>query len=216
MDYIKNEFYLMISGKRACFTNPMLKMERMSYDFITPGAAECIFASVYSHPNVKWVIEEIRVINPITYYCHTTNEVKNFNVPKNINSIKTVNVTESRILRNTTFLTDVCYIVKGHIEEETRLNSDEEFNLKKCIEIFLRRMEREQYYYQPYLGIREFPATLQLIDEKDLNKYIPINKDCNYGLMLHHVDLFNGDRYMFNAVMHKGIIDTQAEGVIKL
>ena len=50
-----------ISGDYACFSRPELKVERVSYEVITPSAARGIIEAICWKPAIRWVIDEIRV-----------------------------------------------------------------------------------------------------------------------------------------------------------
>ena len=46
MEYTDKEYCLEVWGDWACFTRPELKVERVSYDVITPSAARAIFEAI--------------------------------------------------------------------------------------------------------------------------------------------------------------------------
>ena len=60
-----NQIRLHIWGDYACFTRPEMKVERVSYDVITPSAARGILAAVHWKPAIRWVIDRIYVLKPI-------------------------------------------------------------------------------------------------------------------------------------------------------
>lgn len=68
-------YWLDVSGDFACFTRPEFKVERISYDLITPSAARAIFESVFWKPAIKWVVQEIQVLTPIRWISIRRNEV---------------------------------------------------------------------------------------------------------------------------------------------
>ena len=61
MDYYDKEFCLEVWGDMACFTRPELKVERVSYDVITPSAARAIFDSIFWKPAIRWQIGRAHV-----------------------------------------------------------------------------------------------------------------------------------------------------------
>ena len=63
-------------GDYALFTRPEMKVERCSYDVITPSAARGILEAVYWHPGMRWVIDRIYVKKPIQFTSIRRNEVK--------------------------------------------------------------------------------------------------------------------------------------------
>lgn len=59
----------------ACFTRPEMKVERVSYDVITPSAARAIFEAIFWKPAIRWNITRIEVLNPIKWFSFKRNEV---------------------------------------------------------------------------------------------------------------------------------------------
>jgi CRISPR-associated protein Cas5d len=53
--------HLHVWGERACFTRPEMKVERVSYDVMTPSAARGILEAIHWKPAIHWVVERIRV-----------------------------------------------------------------------------------------------------------------------------------------------------------
>ena len=68
-------FCLEVSGEFACFTRPEMKVERVSYDVITPSAARGIFTAIFWKPAISWRITKIEVLNPIRWASVRRNEV---------------------------------------------------------------------------------------------------------------------------------------------
>ena len=66
---------LLVSGEFACFTRPEMKVERVSYDVMTPSAARGILEAIHWKPAIKWIVEEIRVLKPIRFQSIRRNEV---------------------------------------------------------------------------------------------------------------------------------------------
>ena len=44
-------------GDYALFSRPELKVERYSYDVMTPSAARGILEAIYWHPGLRWIID---------------------------------------------------------------------------------------------------------------------------------------------------------------
>ena len=65
-----------VSGDYACFSRPEMKVERVSYDVITPSAARGILEAVMWHPGMRYVIDRIHVCAPIRFTNIRRNEVK--------------------------------------------------------------------------------------------------------------------------------------------
>jgi CRISPR-associated protein Cas5d len=62
-------------GDYALFTRPEMKVERVSYDVITPSAARGIIESIYWRPTIRWVIDKIHVCSPIEFTNVRRNEM---------------------------------------------------------------------------------------------------------------------------------------------
>lgn len=224
-------FSVEISGEYACFSRPELKVERVSYDIITPSAARGILEAVFWRPAIRYVIDEIRVCNPIMFDNIRRNEVKS----KASISKKHIFATEDRIQRASLVLKNVRYIITAHFEpvldklnlpnkpngETSDTLADGTFNHGKFSEIVTRRIKKGQCFHQPYLGTREFPAQLQLIENE--NYPAAINEDRDFGLMLYDIDYVKdkGDIVVdfiptyFRAVMKQGIVNLRNIEVLK-
>lgn len=74
MIYTKKEYCLEVKGDMACFTRPEMKVERVSYDIITPSAARAIFEAIFWKPAIRWNITRIEVLNPIRWLSIKRNE----------------------------------------------------------------------------------------------------------------------------------------------
>ena len=66
---------LEVAGPYACFTRPEMKVERVSYDVITPSAARAIFEAILWKPAIRWQVKEIQVLLPIRWISVRRNEV---------------------------------------------------------------------------------------------------------------------------------------------
>src|ERR1700741_4256760 len=66
---------LLASGDYACFTRPEMKVERVSYDVMTPSAARGVLEAIHWKPAISWVIDKIHVLNPIRFQSIRRNEV---------------------------------------------------------------------------------------------------------------------------------------------
>ncbi|MFN8994145.1 MAG: type I-C CRISPR-associated protein Cas5c, partial [Pseudomonadota bacterium] len=62
-------------GDRACFTRPEMKVERVSYDVMTPSAARGILEAIHWKPPILWVVDRIHVLKPIRFQSIRRNEV---------------------------------------------------------------------------------------------------------------------------------------------
>lgn len=204
-----------ISGERACFTRPELKAERVSYDVMTPSAARGIIEAVYWKPAIAWKIDSIEVLNPIRFDTLRRNEVGDKASYRNAKQAmaKGMPVCEvasgDRQQRLTMYLRDVDYNVKAHFEL-TDCAGPEDTEMKHY-NIALRRLRKGQCFHQPYLGCREFPASIELVeDSKERSGFYAVEPEKDLGFMLYDIDFAHGmDPVFFRAVMRNGVIDTR-------
>lgn len=168
---------LHISGEFACFTRPEMKVERVSYDVITPSAARGILEAIYWKPQFRWVIDRIHVLKPIRFTNIRRNEVGSKGSNPTAAAMKGESVTAIGILiederqqRAATLLRDVAYVIEASIEIlDLRMDKGGEEKpanqiAGKHLDIFHRRARTGQCFHQPCLGNREFPARFTLID----------------------------------------------------
>src|SRR5664279_2547308 len=148
---------LLVWGDYACFTRPEMKVERVSYDVMTPSAACGILDAIHWKPAIRWVIDKIHVLNDIRFDNVRRNEVGSKigtgNVKKamkggEVELCQFVN--EDRQQRATLLLRDVAYVIEAHFEMTDQAGLED--NPEKHINIFLRRARQGQCYQQPFLG----------------------------------------------------------------
>lgn len=158
-------------GRYACFTRPELKVERMSYDVMTPSAARGILEAVYWHPGMRWIIDGIYVLNPVVFTGIRRNEVKSKISARNVKQVMdgkneelSVFTAEDIQQRASTVLQDVRYVIDAHFEITEKAAPDD--NEGKFISIMKRRLEKGQCYHQPCFGTREFPANFRLMGRR--------------------------------------------------
>jgi CRISPR-associated protein Cas5d len=160
---------LRVWGDHACFTRPEMKVERVSYDVMTPSAARGILEAIHWKPAIRWVIDRIHVLKPIRFQSIRRNEVGSkaptgkIKTAMNRGSLEGLHllVDEDRQQRASTVLTDVSYVIEAHFDLIKKADSDE--NEGKHLDIFNRRAARGQCFHQPCLGTREFAAKFELI-----------------------------------------------------
>lgn len=152
-------------GEYACFSRPEMKVERVSYDVMTPSAARGLLEAIYWHPGMRWVIDRIYVCSPIRFTNIRRNEVKD---TLSARKAKTViehggelylATPESIQQRAAMVLRDVRYVIEAHFELTPRANATD--NPGKFQDIMRRRLEKGQFYHQPCFGVREFPANFR-------------------------------------------------------
>lgn len=200
---------LRVWGEYACFTRPEMKVERVSYDAMTPSAARGILEAIYWKPAIRWVVDRIHVMNPVRFDNIRRNELAG-KLPvgtikkamKDGHSPVEVFIEDNRQQRAAMVLRDVSYVIEAHFE----FNGDEDNNAAKHKEIFDRRARKGQCFHRPYLGCREFPAHFELIENGIFQSKLTGKQDL--GWMLHDIDFNNNmEAKFFRAVMQNGIID---------
>jgi len=160
---------LHVWGERACFTRPEMKVERVSYDIITPSAARGILEAIHWKPAIRWVVDRIHVLKPIHFESIRRNEVGGklspASVSKAMKAASTAGlatyVDQDRQQRAATVLRDVAYVIEAHFELTDKAGPDD--SVGKHLDIFNRRAARGQCFHQPCLGTREFAADFTLI-----------------------------------------------------
>lgn len=210
-------------GDHACFTRPEMKVERVSYDVMTPSAARGILEAIHWKPAIKWVVDRIHVLNEIRFENIRRNEVQNKISARNV---KTAMKGEPVVLcqyaaepserqqRAALILRNVAYIIEAHFELTEAAGEAE--TAEKHYNIALRRARNGQCFHRPYLGCREFPAQFALIEGDSLPKpFYEGEKDL--GWMLLDIDFENDMQpQFFRAIMRDGVIDIppRADGVV--
>ena len=190
-------------GDYACFSRPEMKVERVSYDVMTPSAARGLLEAIYWHPGMKWVIDRIHVCAPIRFTNIRRNEVKDIASPR-----KPYLVTSDSIQQRAAMvLRDVRYVIDAHFEMTVRANPTD--NPGKFQDIMCRRLEKGQFYHQPCFGVREFPAHF-----KPCTKLPPCPEELkgekDLGWMLLDMDYSAPENItprFFRAVLHDGVLD---------
>lgn len=226
MEYTDKEYCLEVWGDLACFTRPELKVERVSYDVITPSAARAIFEAIlFKRYAMRWQITKIEVLNPIKWTNMRRNEVGA------VASKSPIFIEDKRQQKNSLLLQNVRYRIyaklifipiKDRSKEafvKHRPSGDE--NPMKYYQMFERRASQGQCFTQPYLGCREFAASWKYIGDTD-NLDPPLAEDRDFGIMLYDMD-FEGnaqkpDAMFYRAKMKQGVIvvpDKDSEEVLR-
>lgn len=212
MEHYDKEYGLEVWGDMACFTRPELKVERVSYDVITPSAARAIFEAIFWKPAIRWEVTRIEVLNPIQWTSVRRNEVGA------VGSIRTqqIYIEEKRQQRNALLLKDVRYRIYAKLvyipvsqrkSEQQRDAKDE--NPGKYQTMFERRASKGQCFNQPYLGTREFSAYFRLLEDGE-SLVPPLAQDRDLGIMLYDMDFSdpeNVNAMFFRANMRAGVIN---------
>lgn len=222
MEYHDKEYCLEVWGDLACFTRPEFKVERVSYDVITPSAARAIFEAIFWKPAIRWEVTRIEVLAPI----HTTSIRRN-EVGATANTRKRqIYIEDNRQQKNSIMLRDVRYRIYarqvfvpiGKRGTNVKPNPTDE-NPGKYNAIFERRARNGQCFNQPYLGTRECSASFRFIENKEDSEVQPIPESRDLGFMLYDMDFSNpGDikPIYYHPVMIDGIIEVPSPSSDKL
>lgn len=195
-------FCLEVSGDYACFTRPEMKVERVSYDVITPSAARGIFTAIFWKPAIRWRITRIEVLNPIRWTTVRRNEVSAVASPRSDG----IFVEEARQQRAGLILRDVRYRLWG--EFDVVVEGDDP---AKYAAMFDRRATKGQYFMHPYLGCREFSCKeITLVRGVGSESVKPISETRDLGFMLYDMDYSDPKDIkpmFFRPKMVDGVID---------
>ena len=196
------EIVVEVWGEFACFTQPYTKVERLTYPFPTPSAARGILSAIYSKPSeFYYQVNKIEVLKPISYIGFKCNEVKS-----RVNN-KPIDIEEDRTQRMTVALQDVRYRISASIVPRPSFRGRE----AQLYDQAIRRIRTGKAYFQPSMGLRQFPAYFEESDGK--TPAIDVNLDV--GLMVY--DVFDLHDYsvskkvkpklsLFHAVMKHGVV----------
>lgn len=217
---------LHVSGERACFTRQEFKVERVSYDVMTPSAARGIIESIHWKPAIVWTIDRIHVLKPIRFLSVRRNEVaakiseRNAAMAMRSGSLAglslTVDDSENRQQRATTLLVDVAYVIEAHFDLTDKAAADD--TEVKHISMFNRRAENGQCFHQPCLGTREFPADFRLLSKGEptpTSELVGNDRNRDLGWMLYDIDFVDRSSRFFRARLTDAVLEVQrclAEG----
>lgn len=208
-------------GEYALFSRPEMKVERCSYDVITPSAARGILEAIYWHPGMKWAIDKIYVQKPVQFTSIRRNEVKSKISSNNVLPVYNgadkplyISTKSDIVQRASLLLRDVSYVIEAHFEmTEKAVESD---NTGKFKDIIMRRLRRGECYHTPYFGCREFPANFCLCEDEKIETAYSGEKDL--GFMLYDMDFSDLDNIQpmfFRALMKDGVINLRDCEVIR-
>jgi CRISPR-associated protein Cas5d len=199
---------LRVTGPLACFTRPDLKVERFSYDVMTPSAARGVLEAVCWKPAIVWRIDRIKVLKPIDRIAIRRNEVNSristdgaISWMRGHSSPANYFADEDRAQRNMVALRNVDYVIEAHFEMTKKATADD--NVRKFEEMFQRRVEKGQCFQTPYLGCRELVAEFGPAEDHPA----PIEETRDLGWMLHDIDFGPPPRpVFFEAKLKTGVL----------
>lgn len=230
------DWCLEVWGDYACFTRPEMKVERVSYDVITPSAARAIYEAILWKPAIRWHISKIEILNPINWMSVRRNEVgKKMSGPTQAQLSGAAGapmgffIEEERQQRAGLFLRDVRYRIYARFEfippeerkhnravssefwadaeEQSQFNRADEKEAKYAA-MFERRAKKGQCFHRPYLGCREFACDFRLVDSAT-ELTLPIADSRELGFMLYDMNFENINNPMplfFRAEIKEGVV----------
>ncbi len=200
---VSRAFALRVRGQLACFTRPEMKVERVSYEVMTPAAARGVLEAILWKPAIRWHIHEIAALAPIRWSSFRRNEVRDLASPRIPYLVS--DAPDQRSQRNTLALRDVDYVVQCSFTMTARAGRHD--NVPKFEEMFARRLEKGQQYEPPYLGMREMIADVG----PPPDAYTPIDAgvDRSLGMMFYDfepVAIGRGRPLFFEARLRSGVL----------
>lgn len=209
-------------GDYALYSRPEMKVERCSYDVMTPSAARGILDAIYWHPGLRWKIDKIYVNKPIQFTSIRRNEVKSKISASNVKAVMAggkgdlfLCTKDDIVQRASLLLRDVEYVIEAHFEMTDQANESD--NPGKFKDIVMRRLRRGECYSMPYFGCREFPAHFELFEGEDVVTAYP-DSEKDLGYMLYDMDYSDPENIQpmfFRAVLKNGVLDFQNCEVVR-
>ncbi len=210
-------------GDYALFSRPEMKVERCSYDVMTPSAARGILDAIYWHPGLKWKIDRIHVVRPIQFTSVRRNEVKSKISASSVLQAYNggdkplyISTKADIVQRASLLLRDVEYVIEAHFQMTDQANETD--NPGKFKDIIMRRLRRGECFHMPYFGCREFPAHFSLCKEDEIRTAYDGVEEKDLGFMLYDMDFSDPENIQpmfFRAVMRRGVVDLQNCEVVR-
>ncbi len=205
---------LEVWGDYALFSRPEMKVERVSYDIMTPSAARGLIEAIFWHPGLRWYIDRIYVRAPIRFNNLKRNEVKSTASARTAKTVMErgqgelcLNTSQDIQQRASLLLRDVYYVIEAHFDMTNKASPGD--NPGKFQDIVTRRIRKGQFYHQPCFGCREFPAHFRMCE-----KLPPCPEELlgekNLGWMLYDMDYSDSENIhprFFQAVLRDGVLD---------
>lgn len=199
-------------GNYACFSRPEMKVERVSYDVMTPSAARGLIEAIYWHPGLRWIVDKIHICAPIRFTNVRRNEVRDTIKASNIRRLMTdggesfISTPESIQQRAAMILREVRYVIEAHFEMTDKAAASD--NPGKFQDIVKRRLERGQFFHQPCFGVREFPANFKPCTQiPPCPPELKGTKDLGWMLLdLDYSDPQDIRPHFFRAVLEDGVL----------
>ena len=210
-----------VRGELACFSRPEMKVERVSYEVMTPSAARGILDAIMWKPEMRWHIHSIEVLKPIRFHAVKRNEIQSKIAPRTVAGWMADPAsytpqpagagTEDATPRSTLALRDVAYLIEA---EPLVFNTSGDNGPTKYAAMFNRRVDKGQCFQRPCLGCREFAAHFEppAADERS------IDESRDLGLMLYDIIFDSKGKsnqpVFFQAKLQNGVLNTHADEVL--
>jgi CRISPR-associated protein Cas5d len=150
---------VIISAPLGHFQRPGNPGEPSTYPLITPTAVEGVINAVSWHPGHSVQVKSIAVLNPIEYTTETVTQHDHSNGDPWLRTYE--------LLVNPRFLVDFW------------LECDADVDASKRIGLLARRLQSGQHYYQPTMGLSDFPAKVELLPKDAMG---PPPQDLTFGV----------------------------------
>ncbi len=221
---LDNAVCLRAWGDYACFTRPEMKVERVSYDVMTPSAARGVLEAILWKPQIVWRVTRIDVLKPIRWTSVRRNEVAGVISTDNVKTAMNrgkgalgLYADEDRQQRAALLLREVDYLIHARFELTDQAGPDD--TLAKYAAMFRRRAEKGQCFNQPYLGCREFSAAFAWVDPAGPWPE-PITESRDLGWMLYDLEYRGSESTpcFFRAQLDNGVVrmpDWDSEEIVR-
>ena len=203
---------LEVWGDYALFTRPEMKVERVSYDVMTPSAARGLIEAIYWHPGLRWVIDRIHVCKPIRFTNLRRNEVKSKISARTARTVMEKGEGQLYLCtsddiqqRAALLLRDVRYVIEAHFDMTAEGDNPGKFQ-----DIVKRRIRKGQFYHQPCFGCREFPAQFQWCEELPTCPDELKDRTQDLGWMLYDMDYTDPENIrplFFRGSLQNGVLN---------
>jgi CRISPR-associated protein Cas5d len=208
---------LHVWGDYACFTRPEMKVERVSYDVMTPSAARGILEAVHWKPAIRWILDRIHVLKPLQFQSIRRNELAS-KIPASAakTAMNTGNlaklhqsIEDDRQQRATLALYQPAYVIEAHFELTDKAGADDTEG--KHLDIFNRRAAKGQCFHRPCLGCREFAAYFESVTDIPASTLDKADRNKDLGWMLYDINFEDGNTpVFFRARLIDGILDVKS------
>ena len=171
---MRNQIEFKVYGKYALFSDPLTRVggEKFSYQIPTYQALVGVCESIYWKPTFYWVIDSVRIINPIKMESKGIRPLVYSGNPKNTLSFYT-------------YLVDVEYEVRAHFEWNlNREDLAKDRNENKHHNVAKRMVDRGGRR-DVFLGTRECQAYVEPVEYGKKESYYANVSEVNFDLRYH-------------------------------